>query len=130
MKRKDYFIPIHAIQCVERKRADDPRTGRNKPPLCAAYVEILRQGLERYKSVESFRKFVQREIYRINEEQNSVSWKRVPLPVPDEIHNELKELAWELSVPDASRKPIGMRLHDFANILFCSMPQELDYSKL
>ena len=130
MKRKDYFIPLHAIQCVESKRADDPRTGRNKPPLCAAYVAILWQGLERYKADKSFRAFVQREIYRINETQNTVSWKRFPLPVPDALHEELKQTAWSLSVTDDAGKTIAMRLPDLANILFVSMPQELDYSKL
>lgn len=113
-----YYIPALVVGRVMEKRAKDPRMGKNKPPLRAAYVHLLRTGLERLNDWD-FWCVVMSNIIRVDTNDKDC-WQKTNLPVPAELHAQLKEVA------DFEDR----RLYDFAHCLFLEAEKEFSYDQL
>ena len=118
MKEQTYYIPALVVGRVMEKRAKDPRMGKNKPPLRAAYVHLLRTGLKRMEAFEFWAAVTSNHI-RVDVNDKDC-WQKTNLPVPAELHAQLKEVA------DFEER----RLYDFAHCLFLEAEKEFDYSQI
>jgi hypothetical protein len=116
MKEQTYYVPALVVGSVMEKRAKDPRMGSKKPPLRAAYVHLLRTGLERMKAFE-FWCAVTSNLIRVDVNDKDC-WQKTNLPVPAELHAQLKEVA------DFEER----RLYDLCHAIFLEAEKEFEYS--
>jgi hypothetical protein len=118
MKNQTYYIPTAVERSVEKKRAADPRTGKDRPPLRAAYVHLLKIGMERMQDWE-FDCAVMTNLIEVDTKDGD-NWQKVNIPVPEKLHQAVK----------AAAAYNERRLYDFAHCLFWEAEKEFDYSQI
>jgi hypothetical protein len=118
MKEQTYYVPICVERSVEKKRAADPRTGKERPPLRAAYVHLLRAGLKRMEAFEFWAAVTSNHI-RVDVNDKDY-WQKTNLPVPAELHAQLKEVA------DFEER----RLYDLCHAIFLEAEKEFSYDQI
>lgn len=118
MKDQTYYIPAIVVGRVMEKRAKDPRMGSKKPPLRAAYVHLLQSGLERMKEFD-FWCAVTSNLIRVDVNDKDC-WQKTNLPVPAELHAQLKEVA-EFE---------ERRLYDLCHAIFLEAEKEFSYDQI
>lgn len=116
---KEYYIPTLVVGAVAEKRAKDPRNGKRKPPLYAAYIHLLIVGLHRFLSEPEFETAVLSNWIHVDEKDRDY-WQRVNLPIPEKLHTAVKTTA----------QAYDRRFYDFAHGLFLEAVKEFDYSQL
>ncbi len=116
---KEYYIPALVVGAVAEKRAKDPRTGKRKPPLRAAFIHLLEVGLHRFLSEPEFETAVLSNLIHVHEKDTDC-WQRVNLPIPEEVHIAIK----------AASQAYDRRLYDFAHCLLIEAVKGFDYSQL
>jgi len=118
MKEQTYYVPALVVGRVMEKRAKDPRMGNKKPPLRAAYVHLLKMGLHRMQDWD-FWGAVTSNFIRVDVNDKDC-WQKTNLPVPAELHAQLKEVA------DFEER----RLYDLCHAIFLEAEKEFDYSQI
>jgi len=106
MKEQTYYVPICVERSVEKKRAADPRTGIERPPLRAAYVHLLKIAMKRLQDWD-FDCAVMTNLIEVDTNDGD-NWQKVNIPVPEKLHAEVK----------AAAAYNERRLYDFAHCLF------------
>ena len=118
MKEQTYYIPALVVGSVMEKRAKDPRMGKNKPPLRAAYVHLLKIAMKRLQDWD-FDCAVMTNLIEVDTNDGD-NWQKVNIPVPEKLHAEIK----------AAAAYNERRLYDFAHCLFLEAEKEFDYSQI
>ncbi len=118
MKEQTYYIPALVVGSVMEKRAKDPRMGKNKPPLRAAYVHLLKIAMKRLQDWD-FDCAVMTNLIEVDTNDGD-NWQKVNIPVPEKLHAEIK----------AAAAYNERRLYDFAHCLFLEAEKEFEYSQI
>jgi len=118
MKEQTYYVPICVERSVEKKRAADPRTGIERPPLRAAYVHLLKIAMKRLQDWD-FDCAVMTNLIEVDTNDGD-NWQKVNIPVPEKLHQAVK----------AAAAYNERRLYDFAHCLFLEAEKEFDYSQI
>lgn len=116
---KEYYIPALVVGAVAEARAKDPRTGKRKPPLYAAYIHLLQAGLHAFLSDKEMETAVLSNWIHVHEKDTDC-WQRVNLPISDELHTAIR----------ATAQAYDRRLYDFAHGLLIEAVKGLDYSQI
>lgn len=117
-KEQTYYIPALVVGSVMEKRAKDPRMGKNKPPLRAAYVHLLKIAMKRLQDWD-FDCAVMTNLIEVDTNDGD-NWQKVNIPVPEKLHAEIK----------AAAAYNERRLYDFAHCLFLEAEKEFEYSQI
>ena len=117
-KEQTYYVPICVERSVEKKRAADPRTGKDRPTIGAAYVHLLKIAMKRLQDWD-FDCAVMTNLIEVDTNDGD-NWQKVNIPVPEKLHAEIK----------AAAAYNERRLYDFAHCLFLEAEKEFDYSQI
>ena len=118
MKEQTYYVPTAVERSVEKKRADDPRTGIERPPLRAAYVHLLKIAMNRLQDWD-FDCAVITNLIEVDTKDGD-NWQKVNIPVPEKLHQAVKAVAVYNE----------RRLYDFAHCLFLEAEKEFSYDQI
>jgi hypothetical protein len=118
MKNQTYYIPVTVERSVEKKRAADPRTGKERPPIGAAYVQLLKIAMKRLQDWD-FDCAVMTNLIEVDTNDGD-NWQKVNIPVPEKLHAQVKAAA--------AYNERG--LYNFAHCLFLEAEKEFEYSQI